>query len=260
MADEETQEPQDAPEEAAGKPAAKKVGAERAVAPRAGNGAVASGGGAGHAIVIARPVPAGPVLPKVSRRGLIRVGFWAGMGAMLAAIGTTIVYTLYPFRRAAPGGQQLFGTSEVSPFGGKITIGAVTAIEAGKPLHNLDARAWIMKFDKDHADIEKAAGNKVEEGAILALYHKCVHLGCTVPWRPEFSWLDDRPGVSKSYSGWFRCPCHGSTYTFGGVRVFGPAPRSLDTFAVSVENGKLVVDTGKITLGDTHDPDRAITL
>jgi cytochrome b6-f complex iron-sulfur subunit len=260
MADEETQDTPDTPDEgaAAEKPAAKKP-AERAVAARAGNGAVAAGGGAGHAIVIARPAPVGPALPKVSRRGVIRIGFWVGLGTMLAAIGTTIVYTLYPRRAPAPGGQQLFGTSEVSPFGGKITIGAVSTIETGKPLHNLDARAWIMKFDKDHADIENAAGNtQVKEGMILALYHKCVHLGCTVPWRPDFTWTDDRPGVSKSYSGWFRCPCHGSTYTFGGVRVFGPAPRSLDTFAVSVANGNLVVDTGKITLGDTHDPDRAI--
>jgi cytochrome b6-f complex iron-sulfur subunit len=177
---------------------------------------------------------------------------------MLAAIGTTIVYTLYPRRAPAAGGQQLFGTSEVSPFGGKITIGPVSQIEAGNPVHNLDARAWIMKFDKDRADIEKAAGNNVQEGAILALYHKCPHLGCTVPWKPEFNWTDDRPGVAKPYSGWFRCPCHGSTYTYGGVRVFGPAPRSMDTFAISVANGNLVVDTSKITPGDTHDPDRSI--
>jgi len=264
MADEENEEPQDAPAEGdapapkAEKPAAKKAAPERAVAPRAGDGAVAAGGGAGHAIVIARPVPVGPTLPQVSRRGLLRVGFWAGMGAMLAAIGTTIVYSLYPRRAPAPGGLQLFGTSEVSPFGSQIPVVDVAAIEAGKPIHNLDARTWIMKFDADRAAIEQAAGNNVKEGAILALYQKCPHLGCTVPWRSDFTFLDDRPGVNKTYSGWFRCPCHGSTYTFSGVRVFGPAPRSMDTFAMSIVNGKLVVDTGKITLGDTHDPDRAI--
>ena len=63
-----------------------------------------------------------------------------GMGVMLAAIGTTIVYSLYPRKSAANGGQQLLGTSEVSPFGGVITVGNLDQLEAGQKLHNLDAR------------------------------------------------------------------------------------------------------------------------
>ncbi len=255
MADEEAASEEAAPE--AEQPAAPKGGGRAVAARGAASGALASD--AGHAIVVAQPRQVGPTLPEVSRRGVLKIAFWSGLGAVLAAIATTIVYSLYPRRAPAPGGQQLFGTSVVPPFGGVIPVGKLTDFKAGEPVHNLDSRAWIMKFDKERADREKAAGNNVEEGAILALYHKCVHLGCTVPWRPEFTYLDDRPGVGASYSGWFRCPCHGSTYTFGGVRVFGPAPRSLDTFAISNANGTLMVDTGKITLGDTHDPDRAKT-
>jgi len=96
----------------------------------------------------------------------------------------------------------------------------------------------------------------VQEGAIVALYHKCPHLGCTVPWRPEFAYEDPRTG--EAYKGWFRCPCHGSTYSAGGVRVFGPAPRSMDTFAVTIEDGRITVDTGSITTGTPSNPSRAI--
>ena len=47
--------------------------------------------------------------------------------------------------------------------------------------------------------------------------------------------------------GWFRCPCHDSTYTKeGGVLVFGPAPRPMDVFPITVEgDGSLIVQTGR---------------
>ena len=55
-----------------------------------------------------------------------------------------------------------------------------------------------------------------------------------------------------------RCPCHGSTYTDAGVRVFGPAPRSMDTMALSISGGKITVDTGSITPGGPNNPERAV--
>ena len=66
-------------------------------------------------------------------------------------------------------------------------------------------------------------------GGLLALYQKCVHLGCTVQWLATFDF--------QNQTGWFRCPCHQSTYTKAGVRVFGPAPRSLDTFEIQFDAG-----------------------
>ncbi|MBF6601237.1 MAG: Rieske 2Fe-2S domain-containing protein [Dehalococcoidia bacterium] len=248
MADEETNETGKSEESSAGKPPA----AKRAVPARAADGAGVGAVAAGHAVVIAQPAPLGPALPQVSRRGVLKVGFWAGLGVMLATIGTTIIYALYPRRAPANGGQQRIGTSEVSPFGGVIPVGTLDQLEAGQKIHNLDARAWLVRFDEAQA----ANNPPAKAGMIIALYHKCPHLGCTVPWRPDFSRED--PRNSKTYAGWFLCPCHGSTYSDAGVRVFGPAPRSMDTFALTITGGRMVVDTSKITLGATTNPTRAI--
>jgi cytochrome b6-f complex iron-sulfur subunit len=192
----------------------------------------------GHAVVIAQPPPpAGMAMPQVSRRGVLRVAFWTGLGAMLLGITSTTIYSLWP--RAVAG------------FGGRIFVGTVDQIDPGQKLHNLEARAWIVRFDA-----EQAERNGTEEGAILALWHKCPHLGCTVPYRENFSFED--PRIGSSYSGWFRCPCHGSTYSDAGVRVFGPAPRSMDVFEMSIDGGNIVVNTGAITPGDEANGSRAI--
>jgi cytochrome b6-f complex iron-sulfur subunit len=79
-----------------------------------------------------------------------------------------------------------------------------------------------------------------------------------VPWKPTFVWPDPATGAPRQ--GWFRCPCHGSTYTDAGIRVFGPAPRSLDTMALTVENGRVIVDTGNITSGGPDNPSRAVRI
>jgi cytochrome b6-f complex iron-sulfur subunit len=66
----------------------------------------------------------------------------------------------------------------------------------------------------------------------LALYQVCVHLGCKVPYRDDCNS--------------FKCPCHGSHYNIDGEYLDGPAPRSLDRFAISFDSGNLVVDTGQL--------------
>ena len=58
----------------------------------------------------------------------------------------------------------------------------------------------------------------------------CQHLGCTVKWT----------GTE------FHCPCHGSTYAPDGKVTGGPAPRSLDHFAISIaRDGEMLVDLSK---------------
>ncbi|HMO55119.1 MAG TPA: Rieske 2Fe-2S domain-containing protein, partial [Tepidiformaceae bacterium] len=93
-------------------------------------------------------------------------------------------------------------------------------------------------------------------GGLMALYWKCPHLGCCVPWVAGYT------GAAVNYPGiigWFRCPCHGSTYTRAGVRVFGPAPRPMDTMALTVNaNGSIDVNTGLITNGTVENPLRAV--
>jgi hypothetical protein len=77
----------------------------------------------------------------------------------------------------------------------------------------------------------------------------------TVPWRADFTF--------RGRTGWFRCPCHGSTYTReGGVLVFGPAPRPLDRFEVEPQDdGSVVVTIGvkEAQEGSPDNPSEAVS-
>jgi cytochrome b6-f complex iron-sulfur subunit len=225
MADEEA--PQEAEAEAAaGKPAVRAAGA------------VSAGGG--HAVVVAQPAQVGPTLPalpQVSRRGVVRLAFWGGLGTVLLGIVATILNSVYP--------------RGVTGFGGTVFGGTVDSLEPGVPRKVTEAKAWLLKLDA-----EQAERNGGQEGAILALYQKCPHLGCSVPWREDYSYEDPRSG--SSYSGWFLCPCHGSTYSSTGTYVFGPAPRSMDTFGLVIENGNITINTGQITPGAEDNGSRAV--
>lgn len=67
---------------------------------------------------------------------------------------------------------------------------------------------------------------------VLALYKVCTHLGCLYNWNDQ----EDK----------FICPCHGSQFQKDGVYIAGPAPRSLDRFAVLAVNqdtGEIVAET-----------------
>jgi cytochrome b6-f complex iron-sulfur subunit len=208
---------------------------EKAVAPAGGGRQVAAAAG-GPAVVVVPAPPIGFSPPRVSRRRVMQIGFWTAFLAMLGGIGATVLNTIYP--------------RGVTGFGAQIFVGTVDKLAPGSFIRNLDAKAWVMRFNATQAAREQAP-----EGAIVALWHKCPHLGCTVPWRPEFTFTD--PRNNETYAGWFRCPCHGSTYTVSGFRVFGPAPRSMDTFALSLDKGNIVVDTGKITQGGTGPTDNS---
>lgn len=74
-----------------------------------------------------------------------------------------------------------------------------------------------------------------EEGP-KAIYMVCTHLGCLYKWEPS----NNR----------FECPCHGSKFSKDGFYIEGPAPRSLDSFVLTEENGQIVVDTGKKITGN----------
>jgi cytochrome b6-f complex iron-sulfur subunit len=87
----------------------------------------------------------------------------------------------------------------------------------------------------------------VPEG-FFALYWKCPHLGCTVPWAPQDPAMPGPPGggdLSFTDKGRFKCPCHGSIYNRYGQIIAGPAPRPMDRFPLTIDSsGKIVVDTG----------------
>jgi cytochrome b6-f complex iron-sulfur subunit len=230
MTDEEqqTQEPElpaSPAEEAAAEPAVvreqRKPLSERAAAPH----------GPSTAVVVAERQPGTPI---VSRRRMLMVGFWAGVGAMVAGAAACGLDLIYP--------------TKVTGFGGNVNVASAAVPKPGDKVQIAEGKFWLVNLT-------------AEQGGpgLLALWWRCPHLGCTVPWRPTFVWPDPSTGALKS--GWFRCPCHGSTYTDAGVRVFGPAPRSMDTMAISVSgSGDLTVDTGARTPGAPDNPDRAIRI
>ena len=191
-----------------------------------------SGGRGGNPEVrtpVAKPAPRREAV--ISRRVLILGGFWTTM--LLAAVGVLGPPLDFAWPRRSAAG-----------FGGEIFVSADQVPAAGsEPVRFLTGRFYLTHF---------APGQEDSPGGVLAIYQKCTHLGCTVPRRPDFQF--------EGTTGWFRCPCHGSTYTKGAaILVFGPAPRPLDLFDVRVnEDGGLVVNTGAITKGSHDNPKRAV--
>jgi cytochrome b6-f complex iron-sulfur subunit len=155
---------------------------------------------------------------RVTRRSFLRNVVLGGVGVALLEIAGGFVYYVWPNKTGA--------------FGSKITVpkGSIPAVGAD-PYVNQAGKFYIINND---------------DGG-LALYWKCVHLGCTVPW-------------NKS-EGHFHCPCHGSVYDRHGNRIAGPAPRALDLMDLSLDpNGNAIVNTGKITSRSHFEPSQAVKL
>jgi cytochrome b6-f complex iron-sulfur subunit len=167
----------------------------------------------------------------VTRRQFFNRSILAGSGLGLGAFGVAALAFLWP--------------AESGGFGGKINVGSVadanTAISAKQPFYNATAKTYIVAYPKaDLGNAKKVAAYTPPvlsgmEAGFVALYQKCVHLGCRVPWCQS--------------SQWFECPCHGSKYNKVGEKVGGPAPRGLDRFALEVSGGSIIVDTGNLVLG-----------
>jgi cytochrome b6-f complex iron-sulfur subunit len=166
----------------------------------------------------------------VTRRQFFNRSLLAGTGLGLGAFGVASLAFLWP---SSGGG-----------FGGKVTVGSIAEIEAAFdnkiPFYNAGAKTYVVAYPKDDLPRAKKVPayapviSGMEEG-FVALYQKCVHLGCRVPWCQS--------------SQWFECPCHGSKYNRVGEKQGGPAPRGLDRFPLEVSGGSLVVDTGVIVIG-----------
>lgn len=66
----------------------------------------------------------------------------------------------------------------------------------------------------------------------LALSRRCTHLGTTVVF------------YNQCLS--FKCPSHGSHFHCDGEYLDGPAPRDMDRFPLSLHDGHVLIDTGRI--------------
>ena len=157
------------------------------------------------------------------------------------------VVTLFTLGLASFGGSMLafLWPTLSGGFGSKIRAGSLADIlsqiaDKKEPYYVAEGRFYINPYPKDAVAKAKgiAAYGAVIDGyqaGVVALYQKCVHLGCRVPW--------------CATSQWFECPCHGSQYNRVGEKKGGPAPRGLDRFVVSVDGGVVTVDTKSIIVG-----------
>lgn len=154
---------------------------------------------------------------------------------------------------ATAGSLAMFYPNLAGQFGSAIDVGAKSTFPASLPheaqidskgiFYKASAKAYIVHLAADTQFVlpTSVLGNQLDaeswvkdsDGTYwVALYQKCVHLGCKVPFRDD------------CHS--FKCPCHGSHYNVDGEYLDGPAPRSLDRFSISFQGSDLIVDTGKI--------------
>lgn len=194
--------------------------------------------------------------PRTTRRKLLATAAGAAASATLTSAacddggksGSTATATPFDVLACA---EPTPGADHNSRFGCEFDAGAIGDLLPGQKRHFTESRAWLVRFDA-----EQAARTGAAEGSILALYHRCTHLGCTVPWIDDAT-VRDATGEPVR-TGLFHCPCHGAEFDDAGRRVAGPAPRSLDTFSVRVEGGRIFVDTNAINNGDEHNERRAV--
>ncbi|HEY8477536.1 MAG TPA: ubiquinol-cytochrome c reductase iron-sulfur subunit [Chloroflexota bacterium] len=150
-----------------------------------------------------------------SRRTLLRRAGWGVIFLVLAEFAVGFLPFFWPKR--------------VGAFGGTVRAGKVTDYNVGDVRKIVEGKFYVVR---------------VPEG-FVALWQKCPHLGCAVPWKP----LDPSEDTIAS-SGRFNCPCHSSIYDRYGQIITGPAPRPMDRFPLRIlPDGTIEVETG---------PDKAI--
>ena len=173
----------------------------------------------------------------LSRRQLMRAAIGTGLGLWTLELLAGTVGFLWPNLSAGFGGKLPIGTLEDVK-----TQNSVLPIDEGYPAYYPEARAFVILVDPGQQRFIPGEDTSGDGQAlnVRALYQRCPHLGC----KPN--------PCEKNF--WLECPCHGSRYDRLGIKAdgaqYGPAPRSMDRFSVSVDGGGiLTIDTGKITLG-----------
>jgi cytochrome b6-f complex iron-sulfur subunit len=140
---------------------------------------------------------------------------WAGWGSLIALIAGW-----------GNGFLGFFRPGRTGSFGGVVSAGTVQELNVGDVKQVTEGKFWLTR---------------VPEG-FLALWWKCPHLGCTVPWKETDPVMEGDTAFADS--GRFNCPCHGSIYNRYGQIIQGPAPRPMDAFPVTIEGDRIRVQTG----------------
>jgi cytochrome b6-f complex iron-sulfur subunit len=165
-------------------------------------------------------IPGKPV-KSLSRRDFFRRSLLTSLLVFGAQFGGATLAFLWPNLKGGFGSQILAGNVEDI----KNEIRAT-----GAPVYNGTGRFYLVPYDGTPTpDADYYAIDAVAEN-LMALYQRCVHLGCRVPFCLT--------------SKWFECPCHGSKYNEAGEYQLGPAPTGMERFPISVDGGgNVVVDT-----------------
>jgi cytochrome b6-f complex iron-sulfur subunit len=150
--------------------------------------------------------------PTISRRQVFGAIWGVSLFALVGQFGGALFQFFKP--RIPEGG-----------FGSKVVAGRPKEFKNGTVSYVQEGRFYISRLD---------------DGGFLAIWQRCTHLGCTVPYRKD---------VKQ-----FICPCHSSSFNTKGEVIGGPAPRPMDIFPIEVVNSQLVVDTSKPIEREKFDP------
>jgi len=186
----------------------------------------------------AEAAAAGELPPKpakgVSRRDFFRHSLLASLAVFGAAFGGATLAFLWPNLKGG--------------FGSIINAGALKDIQeqisqsGNLPVYNGAGRFYIVPYNGTATGDVDYSKEGVTTDGIMALYQRCVHLGCRVPF--------------CNSSKWFECPCHGSKYNEAGEYKLGPAPHGMDRFKITVDgSGNVLVNTSEIVLGPPRGTD-----
>lgn len=148
----------------------------------------------------------------VTRRDFLKVA-WGAVGAVALVQAGGVALRFFAPRTVE------------GAFGGVFEAGAVDDFPPGSVTPFNSGRFFLVRLP---------------DGGFLALYRKCTHLGCAVPWdhaRQQFI-----------------CPCHASAFEMDGQVINPPAPRPLDRFPVTVVDGVIRVDTSTAIQRDHTSP------
>ena len=148
-------------------------------------------------------------------------------GTFFAFLGMQGVYYLAFFWPKLSGG---FGSDVDAGLVGDVQAQVIASDGTVIPLFVPEAKAYVVPAPPDQSP--QFDGRNVQVAGLQAIFQRCVHLGCRVPWC----------GPSQG----FECPCHGSKYNVIGEYFAGPAPRNLDRFEVENRNGRFIIRTGVI--------------
>ena len=185
---------------------------------------------------------------RLSRRRFLRRSMLAVWGLSTTAAVGGALYMMYPNLAGQFGSDLKAGKKSAFPAAkpGDFKIGqaGVFYVQAAKTYisHLAAGTTFLLSGSSLTDQLTSESFVKDSDGSYwLALYQRCVHLGCTVPFRND---CDS-----------FKCPCHGSHYNVDGEYLDGPAPRSLDRFVMSFSGEDVVVSTGTLNNTVPHPDD-----